>query len=160
MNSNRAFWFGRYEGWLRLLAHGVKDGDADCIRKAARLFDLMLPDVCVVIPMPSHNGRAEKMMDVAKAIPGRGRFRVAALFSEPHERSYDVKKDGLVPAPFKTWCDPALLRAAPEDAVRGGLFVIDNVLCTGATAGSALAAMDRAGRGPARVCALAACSWR
>ena len=64
MNNQNMIWFGRYEGWLRMLAHGVKDYDDNCIGKAAKLFDLMLPDGCVVVPMPSHDGMPRQMVRV------------------------------------------------------------------------------------------------
>ena len=48
MKNNRITWFGRYEGYLRMIARGVRDNNPSCIECAAKLFDLMLPDATVV----------------------------------------------------------------------------------------------------------------
>ena len=160
MNKDRIMWFGRYEGWLRLLARGVRDGDAQCIDKAVRLFDLMLPDKCVVVPMPSHMGQAKNMLHVAERLCGRfgGRVLRNALRSDPHESSCAQKLDGRMPAPFRAFCRPI---DADDEHLRGGVFVIDNVICTGVTASAALSAMDCAGYGDvAKVCTIAMSAWR
>ena len=155
MTKDRIIWFGRYEGFLRSVAHGVKVGDGDCIQLAARLFDLMLPDVCTIVPMPSHTGRADKMLSVAAAIAtisdlaGRRRRIVDCLLCNPHESSYDQKRDGFVPAQIK------MEACFARSQIRGGIYIIDNCVASGATASAALAAIPSA-----RVCALAASSWK
>lgn len=153
MNHQNMIWFGRYEGWLRLLAHGVKDGDGECVRKAAKLFDLMLPDGCVVVPMPSHTGEARQMLAVANRMPGN-RHVVDMLRCEPHESCYTQKKDGFTPAPFEMWCNPWMF---PSGC--GEVYVIDNVICTGTTASAAIRAFNAEGVN-ARMCALAYSPWR
>ena len=153
MNKQGMIWFGRYEGWLRLLARGVKNYDEECIRKAARLFDLMLPDHCTVVPMPSHTGEALQMLAVSNAIPGN-RYVADALRCDKHESSYTQKKNGFTPDPFGMWCES---RKLPTDG--GEVYVIDNVICTGVTAGAALHAFDAIGV-KAKVCALAYSPWR
>lgn len=153
MNKSNLVWFGRYEGWLRMLAHGVKDYDDECIRKAAKLFDLMLPDGCVVVPMPSHEGVSMQMLAVANHMPGNRRV-VDMLRCVSHESCYTQKKDGFAPAPFDMWCKPWMLLEKDVE-----VYVIDNVICTGTTAGAAIrafSAMDV----KARVCALAYSPWR
>lgn len=153
MNKSNLIWFGRYEGWLRMLAHGVKDYDEECIRKAAKLFDLMLPDGCVVVPMPSHTGEARQMLAVANAMPGR-RYVSNVLACDSHESCYTQKKDGFTPAPFRMWCKPWMLPKGD-----GEVYVIDNVICTGTTAGAAIRAFNATGV-KARVCAIAYSPWR
>lgn len=153
MNKSNLIWFGRYEGWLRLLARGVKDYDEECIRKAARLFDLMLPDGCVVVPMPSHTGEARQMLAVANAMPGN-RYVYNVLACDSHESCYTQKKDGFTPAPFRMWCKPWVL---PDS--HGEVYVIDNVICTGTTAGAAIRAFSALGD-EAKVCAIAYSPWR
>ena len=156
MTSDRIIWFGRYEGWLRSVAHGVKDGDNDCIRLAARLFDLMLPDTCTVVPMPGHNGRADRMLDVATCLSsiskdaGRNRALADCLRCRPHESNYDQKQDRRTPAPVKMTA-----RKIGRRRKRGDIYIIDNCIVSGATASAALSAIPSA-----RVCALAASSWR
>ena len=152
MNKQGMIWFGRYEGWLRMLAHGVKDYDEECIKKAARLFDLMLPDGCVVVPMPSHTGEARQMLAVANAMPGE-RCVVDVLKSRLHESCYTQKKDGFTPAPFWMWCK----WMPPKDG--GEVYIIDNVICTGVTAGAAIRAFNAKGI-EAKVCAIAYSPWR
>lgn len=153
MNRQNIIWFGRYEGWLRMLAHGVKDYDEECIRKAAKLFDLMLPDGCVVVPMPSHTGVSMQMLAVANAMPGN-RHVVDTLRCDPHESCYTQKKDGFTPAPFGMWCKSWML---PKGC--GEVYVIDNVICTGVTAGAAIRAFNAA-EVKAKVCAIAYSPWR
>lgn len=150
---NNILYFGRYEGWRRWLARGVRDGDAECITKAAQLFDLMLPDKCAVVPMPSHGGRATTMLRVAEQVcdlrPTRALCDVLAC--EPHESSYDLKKSGAFPKPFKmSVLDYGICSYIPKDT-----YIIDNVVCTGTTAGAALRALPFA-----HVCALAISHWR
>lgn len=136
-----------------MLAKGVKDYDEECIRKAARLFDLMLPDRCIVVPMPSHTGEARQMLAVANAMPGE-RHVVDMLRCASHESCYTQKKDGFTPAPFEMWCKPWMLQ---ENDVE--VYVIDNVICTGTTAGAAIRAFSTMDV-KARVCALAYSPWR
>lgn len=148
--NDRVIWFGRHEGWLRWLAHGVKDGDEECVRKAAGLFDLMLPDECVVVPMPSHEGRASVMWDVAEAIRQKAETRkcrwfVDCLRCDPHTSCYDQKMLGLVPAPFRMWLECEVATSSP-------VFIIDNVVGSGVTAQCALAAFDQ--KYDVNVCAL------
>lgn len=153
MNKSNMIWFGRYEGWLRLLARGVKDYDEECIRKAAKLFDLMLPDGCVVVPMPSHEGVPMQMLEVANRMPGN-RIAVDTLRCSPHESCYTQKKDGFTPAPFEMWRKAWMLPKCD-----GEVYVIDNVICTGTTAGAAIRAFNAIGV-KARVCAIAYSPWR
>lgn len=150
MINDRIIWFGRYEGWLRHLAHGVKDGDADCMRSAAKLFDLMLPDDCSVVPMPSHEGRATTMLTVATLMANLSARRVVCdvLRCEPHLPSYVQKKAGMAPGEIKMCVEPPC-------ACLGRVFVIDNCVASGATAAAALRAIP-----DATVCALAYSPWR
>lgn len=148
--NDRVMWFGRHEGWLRWLAHGVKDGDEECVRKAAGLFDLMLPDECVVVPMPSHEGRSSVMWDVAEAMRQRAETRKGRWFEDclrcfAHPSCYEQKKLGLVPAPFSMWLEHEIATTMP-------VFVIDNVVASGVTAQCALAAFDQ--KYDVNVCAL------
>jgi len=144
MNTDRLIWFGRYEGWLRHLARGVRDMDAECVQKAAQLFGIMLPSDAVVVPMPSHKGRADVMLDVAEAT---GHKVVDCLRCEPHESNYTQKKHGFAPCEIKM----RVKGAKPK----GDVFIIDNVIASGVTAAAALSAMP-----DAHVCALAYSPFR
>ena len=151
MMKDRIFWFGRYEGWLRMVAHGVKDGDADCIELAAKVFDLMLPNECVVIPMPSHEGTATEMRLVAERVCSKSLRRKLAdiLVCEPHESNYIQKKSGFMPAQIFM---RSIIGKIDTDLP---IFIIDNCIVSGVTASSALRVFPQA-----RICALAASSWR
>jgi hypothetical protein len=129
------------------------------VSKAAKLFDLMLPDRCIVVPMPCHMGYASAMLEVANAMPGE-RFVMDALVSEPHESSYDAKRCGLSPLSFGMKFIPDALARAPKEDFDGGVFVIDNVICTGVTAGAALRAVQDCAGLDAIVCAIAHSPWR
>lgn len=153
MNScpDRIIWFGRYEGWLRWLCHGVKDGDIECMDKAARLFDVMLPRDSVIVPMPSHDGKADRILSVAQTLRGMDASRSVCdvLMCRPHVSNYVQKKIGGIPQPIKMMlrCRGALsmLRTTGKP-----VFIIDNCIGSGVTAMSALAAIPFA-----RVCVLA-----
>lgn len=151
MNKSNLIWFGRYEGWLKWLARGVRDCDYECIKKAAKLFDMMLVDECVVIPMPSHTGESRQMLSVANLLPG-SRTVVDVLRCNPHEPSYAQKKDGFMPSYINMWCGSIPKLGRP-------VYIIDNVICTGVTAGAALRAVKDAGA-DAVVVALASSPWR
>jgi hypothetical protein len=145
--KDRMIWFGRYEGWLRWLCRGIRDGDSDCIKKAAKLFDLMLPDECAVIPMPGHLGYATRMSDVCWELfkLNHNRQRGECLWCNSHEPNYLQKKNG-VPAPIEMGV------VAFYNEIKGDKqkFIIDNVIASGVTASAALEAIPEA-----MVCAIA-----
>lgn len=149
--KDKMIWFGRYEGWLRWLCKGIRDGDSGCIKKAAKLFDLMLPDECVVIPMPGHNGYADQMKKVCVEMGRMWALRYPRGFSpmwadvlicNPHQPNYLQKKNG-VPAPME-------MSLSGELCVDRPIFIIDNVIASGVTASAALEAIPEA-----MVCAIA-----
>lgn len=164
MNASRMIWFGRYEGWLRMVANGVRDGDSECILKAAQLFDAMLPDKCIVIPMPSHTGRATTMYEVAKKLRAKKSMRVIVdmLQCNPHESNYSQKKDGVVPRPIMMGTNQRgyeTYKALTMHDKDIPVFVIDNVICSGVTASAALHALKDVAPN-AIVCTLAYSTWR
>lgn len=145
--KDKMIWFGRYEGWLRWLCKGVQSGDGECIKKSAKLFDLMLPDECVVIPMPGHQGFATRMADVCRELQklNRGRRWYDCLYSNPHMPNYLQKKYGD-PKPISMG-----VRASYDDIKGDGYkFILDNVIASGSTASAALEAISEA-----MVCAIA-----
>jgi len=150
MKNNHITWFGRYEGYLRMIARGVRDNNPSCIECAAKLFDLMLPEGAIVIPMPGHRGSACQMLSVVREIVER-RGDITAydiLKCEPHESNYS-QKEYTTPKPIKMHLSTAI----NFDGV--GVFVLDNVICTGVTASAALEVLP-----DATVVALAMSSWR
>ena len=155
MKNNHITWFGRYEGYLRTIARGVRDNNPKCIECAAKLFDLMLPEGARVIPMPGHYGSARQMLSVVrKLVERRGDITVYDILKcDPHEANYSQKKY-TTPAPIKMFLDRKDLDV---ECVNYGadMFVIDNVICTGVTASAALEVLP-----DATVVALAMSSWR
>ena len=150
MKNNHITWFGRYEGYLRTIARGVRDNNPKCIECAAKLFDLMLPEGARVIPMPGHHGRACQMLSVVRSLVER-RSDIAAydiLKCDPHTANY-IQKKYTTPEPIK-------MRLSTEINFNGvGVFILDNVVCTGVTASAALKVLP-----DATVVALAMSSWR
>ena len=149
--KNRMIWFGRYEGWLRWLCKGIQAGDIECIKKAAKLFDLMLPDDCLVIPMPGNNGYADQMKRVCVEMghiwslrnpEGYTQGWSDILICNPHQSNYLQKKNG-VPAPIE-------MSLNGELGINKSVFIIDNVIASGVTASAALKAIPEA-----MVCAIA-----
>ena len=155
MKTNHITSFGRYEGYLRTIARGVRDNNPSCIECASKLFDLMLPEGATVVPMPSHFGTSVQMLSVARQLKKRRKdIRVLDfLRCEPHEANYGQKKY-TTPAPIKMFFDEEELFG---ERVNYGadMFVIDNVICTGVTASAALEVLP-----DATVVALAMSSWR
>ena len=150
MNNNHVVWLGRYEGYLRTIARGVRDNNPRCIECAAKLFDLMLPEGARVIPMPSHRGSACQMLSVVrKLVERRGDITAYDILKcDPHEANYSQKKY-TTPAPIKMRLSTAI------NFDGAGVFVLDNVVCTGVTASAALEVLP-----DATVVALAMSSWR
>ena len=150
MKNNHITWFGRYEGYLRTIARGVRDNNPKCIECAAKLFDLMLPEGAIVVPMPSHYGSACQMLSVVrKLVERRGDITAYDILRcEPHEANYS-QKEYATPAPIKMRLSTAI------NFDGAGVFVLDNVICTGVTASAALEVLP-----DATVVALAMSSWR
>lgn len=150
MKNNHITWFGRYEGYLRMIARGVRDNNPKCIECAAKLFDLMLPEGARVIPMPSHHGSACQMLSVVrKLVEKRGDITAYDILKcDPHESNYSQKKY-TTPAPIN------MRLSMPINFDGVGVFVLDNVVCTGVTASAALKVLP-----DATVVALAMSSWR
>lgn len=150
MKNNHITWFGRYEGYLRMIARGVRDNTPWCIESAAKLFDLMLPEGARVVPMPGHHGSACQMLSVVrKLVKRRGDITAYDILKcDPHEANY-IQKKYITPAPIK-------MRLSTSINFNGlGVFILDNVVCSGVTASAALEVLP-----DATVVALAAASWR
>ena len=150
MNNSHITWFGSYEGYLRTIARGVRDNNPNCIECAAKLFDLMLPNGARVIPMPGHHGSACQMLSVVrKLVERRGDITAYDILKcDPHEANYS-QKEYTTPAPIKMYLSAAI------NFDGAGVFVLDNVICTGVTASAALEVLP-----DATVVALAMSSWR
>ena len=141
-----------------MIAKGVADGDVWAYEKAARLFDVMLPSDALIVPMPSHLGEPMQMLAVAERlvdIRGTGRILIPGLLRQAKGPGARWQKEqGLFP-------DVKMYIA--ERYAFGGkdVFIIDNVVCTGATAEAASVAVRSCpGIGRVTVCAIAYSQWR
>lgn len=155
MKNNHITWFGRYEGYLRMIARGVRDNNPRCIECAAKLFDLMLPEGARVVPMPGHNGSACQMLSVVRKLVERRNDITAydILKCDPHEANYS-QKEYTTPAPIHMHISSKMVECGGYDFGQG-IFILDNVVCTGVTASAALEVLPYA-----TVVALAMSSWR
>ena len=124
---------------VRLLAHGLKNGDGASIRQAA---DMMADGIremaggrsCVLVPVPNHGGRAVYTRTLAEALSLRTGIPTWDILScRPHIPLYYAKKNDLRPEGI--YLKLSLHRQVPEDITP---IVIDNVLDTGHTAGAAV----------------------
>ena len=139
MSKSNIIWLGRHEGWLKLIAQGVAKCEPWAIDKAAIIFDMMLPDECVVIPMPSHDGRAKQMFNVVMKMCEKKKRRLFfnSLECKPHPSSHEQKRCGMMPSEIK-------MRLTISELPHLPVFVIDNVVATGTTAAAALKAVPDA----------------
>ena len=155
MRNSHITWFGRYEGYLRTLARGVRDNNPKCIECAAKLVDLMLPEGAIVVPMPSHYGSACQMLSVVRKLVERRNDITAydILKCDPHEANYSQKKY-TTPSPIHMHISSKMVECDGYDFGQG-IFILDNVICTGVTASAALEVLP-----DATVVALAMSSWR
>lgn len=141
---------GRYAGLMRSVAHAVKDGDADGCAFAAKYYAAALPENSVVVPMPSHGGRATTMLAVADCIRmEREDVTVCdCLEAEPHESSYWQKRQGWTPQPFR-------MTARTRPPAGHPVWVIDNCASSLVTAAMASRALPEA-----KIMVLAKSNWR
>lgn len=123
MTSNGVLSIGQYEQY-RLLCHGVKDRHEDSIREAAVMLAAITPSNSVLIPIPSHQGFATYMLDIALKIASINGCRVCnCLASAERMKLYDAKMAGAnLNIDFHLTSNPS-----------GNLYLIDNCIDTGRT---------------------------
>ena len=129
-----------YRGKLDRLAHEVKGGSDDAVRRAARLMAPLVPTYSVLVPAPSHEGYATDMLALAYAISEETGAPVAdVLKGDARERQYDVKR-----ATGKPMASDAM-GIRMEGVLPQGYMpvVIDNVVHSGNTAEACVRALGR-----------------
>lgn len=125
---------------IRSLAKGVKRRDPAEIKKAARLMAEYIPDNAVLIPVPSHSGKATDMLDLANEIGRRTNSPVAdVLVGVERKSQYQAKKEGSALTPSEIGIEQ--VSRLPDGKIP---VFIDNVVNTGNTA---KAAVDAVGKG-------------
>ena len=124
---------------LRSLAHRVKDGDAEAIAEAGKRLAVIMPPDAVLVPMPSHTGEPTTMRLLADAIAANanGAKVVDALRSNAHESNYAQKKRGEEPAEIE-------MRKVADIPENAEVYIVDNVIDTGATYSAAMKAIPNA----------------
>lgn len=131
---------GGYGGKLRDLARKVKRGDKAAIDEVAKLMASIIPKDAVLIPAPSHTGRATYMLDVANAIAKITGCDVAdVLRGTKRAMQYEQKKQtgkAITSAEMGVTVDGEL----PAGKVP---VVLDNVVATGNTAEACVQALGK-----------------
>lgn len=117
---------------LRSLCHGIKDGNADDIARAARLMAKLVRPGDTLVPIPSRTGVATTAKLLAEAISKvTGAPVVDILKGASRKSMYEMKKGGTIPG--EEFLGLRLEGEPPENTV-----FVDNVVATGTTARAAL----------------------
>ena len=121
-----------YTGDARELCHAAKDGDIEAIMRMAREMGRYVSPGDILVPVPSHTGRATMTLELAKQIAWNSGARVEdVLIGSSRKSLYELKKDGVsIPDGFF-----GLRLVRP---VEGRTWLVDNVVATGSTAREAL----------------------
>ena len=137
--KDRIVWVGRHEGLLRDVARGCAYGDPKSIDMGASVLSAFVKPGSVLVPMPSHIGYATTMLDLCVRIGElveKGSV-LDGLKCVPHESSHIQKlRMGLPPA--------ICMYTSKRLPTRKNIIIIDNTVCTGATASAALDAIPNA----------------
>lgn len=124
---------------VRKDAHDLKVKDSDAIARTAERLAPMIPQDAVLIPIPSHTGKAADMLALAEAISAITHAEVKDILkSEPRKSQYEAKRDGQPLSPS----DINLVSTKKIPMTKIPVF-IDNVIDTGATAEAAVQAVGR-----------------
>ena len=129
-----------YTPSLREMAKGIKAGDMTAIRMAAREMASLIPAGAVLVPIPSHTGKAVQTRALAEELAVLTGTRVVDLLSgRPRQSSYELKYQGVV---MQAADMGFRLNAAPD--AKASYFLVDNVVASGNTAKAGLDLIPRA----------------
>lgn len=129
-----------YTPFLREMAKGIKAGDMTAIRMAAREMASLIPAGAVLVPIPSHTGKAVQTRALAEELAVLTGTRVVDLLSgRPRQSSYELKYQGVV---MQAADMGFRLNAAPD--AKASYFLVDNVVASGNTAKAGLDLIPRA----------------
>ncbi len=118
-------------------AHAMKEGANWAIYKAAAEMVKYIPTNAVLVPMPSHTGRATYTLELCKRIARETAAEVCDyLRGKERETLYNLKKQGrrILPAKLGFY----LSQPIPSGKL---VIIIDNVVATGTTAAAAVRAI-------------------
>ena len=120
-------------------AHAMKEGANWAIIRAAREMVRYIPTNAVLIPMPSHTGRATYTKELCRLIARETAAEVRDILrGSERETLYNLKKQGRHIMPKKLGF--YVTEPAPTDK---RILIIDNVVATGTTAAAAVQAVGR-----------------
>ena len=138
--ETRYYATGNYrQGGRCETAHAMKEGANWAIIRAAHEMVQYIPSNAVLVPMPSHTGRATYTKDLCKLIARETAAEVCDyLRGSERETLYSLKKQGRKPTPKKLGF--YLAQPLPTDK---RVVIIDNVVATGTTAVAAVRAIGR-----------------
>ncbi|MBR5377951.1 MAG: hypothetical protein IK135_02415 [Bacteroidales bacterium] len=118
-------------------AHAMKEGANWAIIRAAREMVKYIPTNAVLVPMPSHTGRATYTKDLCRLIARETAAEVCDyLRGKERETLYNLKKQGRHILPAKL----GFYLSQPLPAGKR-VIIIDNVVATGTTAAAAVRAI-------------------
>ena len=136
--ETRYFATGNYRAERRNeTAHAMKEGANWAIYKAAAEMVKYIPTNAVLVPMPSHTGRATYTLELCKRIARETAAEVCDyLRGKERETLYNLKKQGrhILPAKLGFY----LSQPIPSGK---RVIIIDNVVATGTTAAAAVRAI-------------------
>lgn len=136
--ETRFYATGNYrQGGRCETAHAMKDGERWAICKAAAEMVQYIPSNAVLVPIPSHTGKATYTLELCKRIARETAAEVCdCLKGTPRETLYNLKKQGRHILPKKLGF--YLSQPLPTDK---RIIIIDNVVATGTTAAAAVRAV-------------------
>src|SRR5699024_2366361 len=117
--------------YVRKIAHGLKNGNEDAIRKAACGMAKKIESGSVLVPIPSARGYADATLKLALAISEKTNEKIHVadiLFSAPRVSHYLSKKRGIA-LTIEAMAMHVKAHAIPHNK----LILVDNVADTGKT---------------------------
>lgn len=138
--ETRYFATGNYRAAHRNeTAHAMKNGERWAIFKAAAAMVQYIPTNAVLVPMPSHTGRATYTLELCRMLAKETAAEVRDILrGSERETLYTLKKQGRHIMPKKLGF--YVTEPAPTDR---RILIIDNVVATGTTAAAAVQAVGR-----------------
>ena len=138
--ETRYFATGNYRADHRNeTAHAMKNGERWAIFKAAAAMVQYIPTNAVLVPMPSHTGRATYTLELCRMLAKETAAEVRDILrGSERETLYTLKKQGRHIMPKKLGF--YVTEPAPTDR---RILIIDNVVATGTTAAAAVQAVGR-----------------
>ncbi len=124
---------------LRDLAHGIKEGNYESIKRSAEIMAPLVPQGAILLPVPSSSGFPTTTMELANEISKLSGTPVFDVLRDKNREShYKAKKSGR----FLSIEDMGiyLTEEIPSDVLP---VFIDNVIATGTTSAAAFKAVGR-----------------